>query len=182
MSNSDSNATSVSAEEEDRALFKTYGGPIEVEMVPRLSRPNRHLFLAKAFFEGTREIVVVISGRRAQETKTLETYLKKIESSALQRAVARRAPPPETDKIRLPLQIKGSWEIKLQSEPDSEDIKILQLIAARWAFTDSGGQLHQFGESPAFDSTTRRRNKSYILQSREIDALPRAPKFGGSEE
>jgi len=170
------------AEAEDRALFKTYGGPIEVDMVPLVSRPNKTLFLAKAFFEGTREIVVVISGRRAQEAKTLESYLKLFESSAQKTAAARGAPPPHPNAIKLPVQIKGSWEVKLQSQNGGEDVKVVQLIAARWAFTDNKGTLHQFGESPAFDSTTRRRKKSYILQSREIDAVPRASRFGIPEE
>lgn len=41
---------------------------------------------------------------------------------------------------------------------------------------DNGGL-----EAPAFDSTTRRRTKAYILQSCEIDAVPRAPRLGTSE-
>lgn len=174
--------TGGTPEAEDRALFKTYGGPIEVEMVPLVSRPNKNLFLVKAYFEKTRDIVVVISGRRAQEAKTLEAYLKQVESAALQHAAARRVPAPDPNSIKLPVKIKGSWEVKLQSRVDGEEVKVVQLIAARWAFTDRSGTLHQFGESPAFDSTTRRRKKSYILQSREIDAVPRAPRFGAVEE
>lgn len=172
----------ASPEAEDRALFKTYGGPIEVEMVPHVSRPGKHLFLCRAFFESTREIVVVISGRRTEEVKPLENFLKQMESASHQQAVARCAPAPTTDQVRVPVQIKGSWDVRVHSDPDEEDIKIVQLIVARWAFTDPGGKLHQFGESPAFDQTTQRRGKSYILQSREIDAVPRAPRFGAPED
>ena len=56
----------MSPEEEDRALFTTYGGPIEVEIVPAFQRPSPALFLAKGFFEKNTEIIVLFSGRRAR--------------------------------------------------------------------------------------------------------------------
>ena len=168
----------VTPEQEDRALFKTYGGPIEVEIVPSFQRPNRQLFLAKGFFQTDTEIIAVFSGRRAQETDALRRSLEALESVAAQRAVAQRCAPPRTEQIRLPVQVKGSWQHRFFSDDDGEDVKIFQLIVGRWAFKDMHGQLRQFGEAPAFDLNTRRRNTSYILQRREIDAVPRNPKFG----
>ncbi|MFK7765500.1 MAG: hypothetical protein AB8B62_19710 [Roseobacter sp.] len=170
----------VTPEAEDRALFKTYGGPIEVEMTPGFQRPNKFLFLAKAFFEKDTEIVAVFSGRRAAETKALSQALSALETAANQHAISKRAAPPKVDAIRLPVQIKGSWQYHVYSDDDGEDIRVFQLVVARWGFKDSRGQLHQFGEAPAFDTTARRRNTSYILQKREIDAVPRVTTHGGA--
>jgi hypothetical protein len=167
-------------EQEDRELFSTYGGPITVEIVPAFQRPNRDLFLAKAFFEGDREIITVFSGRRAFETDHLRRTLEAMESVAGQRAAARRTAPPKTEAIRLPVQIKGSWQHRFFSNDDGDDVKIFQLIVGRWTFQDLQGDSHQFGEAPAFDVKARRRNKSYILQKREIDAVPRSPRLGAA--
>ncbi len=172
----------MTPEQEDRALFKTYGGPIEVEIVPAFQRPNPKLFLAKAFFEGGREIITVFSGRRAAETEALRRTLTAMESMATQRAAARRSAPPKTEEIRLPVQIKGSWQHRFFNDDDGEGVKIFQLIGARWTFADLRGQALQFGEAPAFDLKMRRRNKSYILQKREIDAVQYDPRLGNGQD
>ncbi len=168
-------------EEEDRALFKTYGGPIEIDMTPGFQRPNKFLFLAKAYFEKDTEIVAVVSGRRAGETGLLVQTLSAMESAANQKAVARRAAPPKVDDIRLPVQIKGSWQYHVYSDANGDDVRVFQLVVARWGFKDIRGRLHQFGEAPAFDTSARRKNASYILQRREIDAVPRVANHDSSQ-
>ena len=42
--------------------------------------------------------------------------------------------------------------------------------------------MHQFGEAPAFDINARRGKRSYMLQEREIDAIPRSSRLGQSSE
>lgn len=169
-------------EQEDRALFKTYGGPIEVEMVPSFQRPDKHLFMVKAFFQKEIEIIAIFSGRRALETDQLKRTLSSLESLAAQRAAARKMQPPPTDMIRLPVQIKGSWQQKFYSDDEGQDVKVYQLLVARWAFNDLLGQPHQFGEAPAYDIPTRKRAKSRILQRREIDAVQREWRPGTVED
>ena len=170
-----------SPEQEDRDLFKTYGGPIEVEIVPGFHRSGRYLFLARAFFETDKEIVCVFSGRRALDTGPLARTLQAMESVAAQRAAAQRRPPPPKDAVRLSVQIKGAWQHQYYSDDDGEEVKIFQLVVARWGFTDLQGQAHQFGESPAFEVRAQRRVKSRILQHREIDAVPRQRAVGPAE-
>lgn len=182
MENSSIGTLGATPEQEDRALFKTYGGPMEVEIVPHFQRPKKHLFLAKGFFDGNTEIIAVFSGRRALETKPLSQYLKALENATRQRAVAHRLPPPNLESIRLSVQIKGSWQYKFYRDADGEEFKVFELLVARWAFTDQQGTLHQFGEAPAFDVKTRKRNKSYILQSRDVDAVPRESRLGNAAE
>ncbi|MFK7744240.1 MAG: hypothetical protein AB8B47_04230 [Roseobacter sp.] len=182
MQNSFLGIQGATPEQEDRGLFKTYGGPMEVEMVPHVTRPKKFLFLAKAYFETNTEILAVFSGRRATETTPLRRLLNAMENNARQHAVARRAPPPNLDLIRLPVQIKGSWQYEFYRNDDGEEIKVVQLIVARWAFSDATGKLHQFGEAPAYDLQTRQRNKSYILQTRDVDAIPRDSRLGAQKE
>ncbi|WP_298839130.1 hypothetical protein [uncultured Roseobacter sp.] len=170
-----------SPEQEDLDLFRTYGGPIEVEIVPGFHRSGRYLFLARAFFESDKEIVTVFSGRRALDTGPLARTLQALESLAAQRAAAQRRPPPPKDAIRLPVQIKGAWQHQYYADDEGEEVKIFQLLVARWSFTDLQGQEHQFGESPAGAVRAQRRVKSRILQRREIDAVPRERASGPAE-
>lgn len=169
---------SITAEEEDRALFTTYGGPIEVEMVPAFQQPNAALCLVKAYFEKNTEIIAVFSGRRVRQTEHLRRTLSALESLAGQRAAAQRSLPPRPEQIRLPVQVKGSWQHRLMTNDKGEDVKIIQLIVGRWTFKDLRGDMHQFGEAPAFDIDARRGKRSYILQEREIDAVRQSPRHG----
>lgn len=164
----------VSPEQEDRALFRTYGGPIEIELVPKTSRTTSGDFLVQAFFDHTREISVIFPGRRAREIGPLEAHLRWIDSRARRAAVAARRPSPNPELIRLPVKIKGAWRQQFWRDAEDNENGIYQLVAARWAFTDQTGTLVQFGEAPAYDMTTRQRPKSYILTRREIDAVPRS--------
>ncbi|WP_299673746.1 hypothetical protein [uncultured Roseobacter sp.] len=167
-------ASALSPEQEDRGLFRTYGGPIEVELVPRLSRDAAGDVVIHAFFKGVREISVMFPGRRAREIGPLHQHLRWLDSRARRAAVAARRPSPSPDLVRLSVQVKGAW--RQQSRRDDDDIEngIYQLVAARWAFTDQTGTLVQFGEAPAYDMTARQRPKSYILTTREIDAVQRS--------
>ncbi len=171
----------ISPEEEDRALFTTYGGPIEVEMVPAFQQPKAALFLVKAYFEKTTEIITVFSGRRAREAEHLRRTLATMDSIAKQRAAAKRAEPPPAGLIRLPVLIKGSWQHRYVANEQGEDVKIIQLIAGRWTFKDLRGEMHQFGEGPAIDINARRGKRSYMLQEREIDAIPRSSRLGQTD-
>lgn len=172
----------MSPEEEDRALFTTYGGPIEVEIVPAFQRPSPALFLAKGFFEKNTEIIVLFSGRRAPHAEHLRRTLAAMESIAKQHAAAKRTPPPPVHAIRLQVQIKGSWQHRYVPNDQGEDVKIIQLVVGRWTFKDLRGEMHQFGEAPAFDINARRGKRSYMLQEREIDAIPRSSRLGQSSE
>lgn len=172
----------ITAEEEDRALFSTYGGPIEVEMVPAFQQPGPSLFLVKAFFEKNTEIITVFSGRRARQTEHLRRTLAAMDTLAKQRAAASHASQGAAEHLRLPVQIKGAWQHRYVPNDKGEDVKIIQLIVGRWSFKDLRGEAYQFGEGPVFDVNARRGKRSYMLQKREIDAIPRSSRLGGASE
>ena len=160
------------AQEEDRALFKTYGGPIAVSLVPQVHRTLTGDVLVRGYFDATTEIFLLIAGRRAREAKALEARLKGLHEGANGAAVRAGKPLPSVNQIRLPLQVKGTWRQKFWREEDGSDVRTHQLVAARWAYKDRTGALVQFGMAPAVVRTPQRRAKSYILQTREIDAVP----------
>ncbi|MCV3271772.1 hypothetical protein [Roseobacter sinensis] len=174
MAQTQASGRGQSPEQEDRALFRTYGGPIEVELVPRLSRTADGDVIISGFFKRSTEISVLFPGRRAREIGPLDAHLRWIDSQARRAAVAARRPSPNPDLIRLPVKIKGAWRQRFWRDADDNETGIYQLVAARWAFTDQTGTLVQFGEAPAYDVSARQRPKSYILTAREIDAVPRS--------
>ena len=167
-------APDISPEQEDRSLFKTYGGPIEVELLPQMRRVAAQGLVVRAFFNKTTEISVLFPGRRAAQTAPLETRLRELDNRARCAAAAAHGPSPGPDLIRLPVQIKGAWRQQFWRDDEGNETGTYQLVAARWAFPDKSGELLQFGESPAFDTTARSRPKSYTLNRRDIDALPRS--------
>ncbi|WP_300017985.1 hypothetical protein [uncultured Roseobacter sp.] len=174
MSFSRRHAPEPSPEQEDRELFKTYGGPIEVELLPQVSRTAAQDVLIRAFFKKTTEISVVFSGRRALDTGPLSAHLKWLDNRARHAAATVQRPHPGPDYVRLPVKIKGAWRQQFWRDSDGNETGTYQLVAARWAFTDKNGQLLQFGEPPAYDVKSRARPKSYILHQRDIDAVPRS--------
>ncbi|MEP2640354.1 hypothetical protein [Roseobacter sp.] len=169
-----------SPEREDRDLFRTYGGPIEVALVPRMHHTDTGDFVARGFFGDDCEITVLFPGRRASEIGPLEAYLRWLDGRARRAAVAAQRPSPNPDLIRLALQIKGAWRVVPAEHSDTPEAH--QLIAARWAFKDQSGALVQFGEAPAYDMLHRKRPKSYILSIRETDpsAGPKDDKGGAA--
>lgn len=167
-------AEEMSPEQEDRSLFKTYGGPIEVDLVPRTTRTSAGDYLVRAYFRKATEITVLFPGRRAREIGPLDTHLRWLDSRARRAAVAAQRPSPNPDLIRLAVQIKGAWRQQFWRDEEGNETGTYQLVAARWAFNNQMGELCQFGEAPAFDVKARARPRSYILSAREIDALPRS--------
>jgi hypothetical protein len=165
-------ANGQTPEQEDRDLFKTYGGPIAVDLVPQVFRGGQGDVLIRGFFNGSVHIDVVFSGRRAADVGPLMGQLKAVDSHARLSAAAAKRPEPQIDHIRLPVQIKGSWRHSFVTDKEGQDTRSYQLIAARWAFADASGQLAQYGEAPACAPQTKERRKSYILNAREFDAVP----------
>lgn len=165
-------SSSLTPEQEDRALFKTYGGPIAVELVPQVNHTSASDFLVRGFFNSDTEISVLFPGRRAKDARALESHLRWLDNRVRHAAAKAQSSVPPIDRIRMSVQIKGSWRQNFWRNADGEETGVYQLVAARWAYTDRAGELAQFGEAPAFDTTTRARPKSHILGMREIDAVP----------
>lgn len=161
----------ASPEQEDRALFKTYGGPIAVDLIPQVFRGSAGDVLIRGIFNSDVEIDVVFPGRRAGETGPLMAQLKAVDSQMRLAAAGANRPAPPIDSIRIPVQIKGSWRHEFRQDADGKDIRSYQLVAARWAFADKTGELVQFGEAPAVMPQAKTRQKSYILNAREFDAV-----------
>lgn len=158
-------------EQEDRALFKTYGGPIAVELIPQVFRGSAGDILVRGYFNKDVEIDVVFPGRRAAETGPMLAQLKAVDSQMRLGAAGANRPAPPMHSIRMPVQIKGSWRHEFRQNEDGKDVRSYQLVAARWAFADKSGQLAQFGEAPAVLPQAKTRKKSYILNAREFDAV-----------
>ncbi|MBW4709295.1 hypothetical protein KX928_16000 [Roseobacter sp. YSTF-M11] len=182
MPDAKNHTADITAEQEDRALFKTYGGPIAIELVPRMNRVRADTLLIRGFFDNNTEITAVFSGRRARETGPLEAQLQWLDNQARHAAVAARRPVPAADMIRLQVQIKGCWRHDFRRDDEGNETRSYQLVVARWAFTNPRGELQQFGEPPSFDTRTRKRPKSYILGMREIDAVPQASRHFRSDQ
>lgn len=172
MAGKSKQSSAVSPAEEDRNLFKTYGGPIAVDLTPQIHRNPNGDVLVRGFFKQSVEIVVVFSGRRVAEVGALQAQLKAVDSQLRRAAVAAQRPEPMINRIRMPVQIKGSWRHSYTQDADGKETREYQLIAARWAFADSNGQLAQFGVAPVASPTASLRKKSYILNMREFDAVP----------
>jgi hypothetical protein len=80
------------------------------------------------------------------------------------------------------VQIKGAWRQTFSRDQTGAETRSYQLLVARWAFTDSSGNLMQYGEAPAIMPRSRTRAKSYILSTREIDARPQSLKHDGGNK
>jgi hypothetical protein len=171
MTNRQSSTNALSPEQEDRKLFKTYGGPIAVDMIPHVFRGSAGDVLIRGFFNKDVEIDVVFPGRRAAETGPLLAQLKAVDSQMRMKAAGAGRPAPPVTSIRMPVQIKGSWRHEFRQDAEGKDIRSYQLVAARWAYADKSGQLAQFGDAPAVLPQARTRKKSYILNAREFDAV-----------
>ncbi|QJF52659.1 hypothetical protein [Roseobacter ponti] len=174
-------ADDISPELEDRGLFRTYGGPVAVELIPQLNRLSATNLIVRGFFEKETEIAVVFAGRRARETGPLEAHLRWVDGRVRQAAVASKRPVPPVEFMRLPVQIKGSWRKQFFQDDEGNETRTYQLVAGRWAFSGQDGKLQQFGAPPACDISTRNRPKSYILRPREIDAVQVGHERDGGE-
>ncbi len=163
--------TVLTPEQEDRVLFKTYGGPIAVDLIPQAQRNARGDMVIRGFFNSKFEIEVVFSGRRTAEVGPLIAQLKTVDRHMRQAALSAGRPEPHVDQIRLPVQIKGSWRHHFNPDAEGQEAREYQLVVARWAYADKSGNLAQFGEAPACAPQAKTRRKSYILNAREFDAV-----------
>ena len=152
-------------------LFKTYGGPIAVDLIPQVLRGSQGDVLVRGFFNTSVAIDVVFAGRRARMVMPMLTQLKAVDKQLRQTASAAGHPDPKIDSIRFPVQIKGSWRHNVAQDRQGDPTRSYQLVAARWAYAGSDGELVQFGEAPAVMPEAKARKKSYILNAREFDAV-----------
>lgn len=179
MPTTDKHSNAVSDEDEDRALFQTYGGPIAIDLLPQMYQTDRNDLTIRGLTSTAAEVLVVIAGRRVKDTGPLIAQLKHIESDERKSAAARGRAVPDIERVRLPVQIKGAWRQTFSRDQTGAETRSYQLLVARWAFTDRSGNLVQYGEAPAILPQARTRAKSYILSTREIDARPQSLNQGG---
>ena len=182
MPTTDKHSNAVSDEDEDRALFQTYGGPIAIDLLPQMFQTDCNDLTIRGLTSTAAEVLVVISGRRVKDTGPLIAQLKHVEASVRKSAAAIGRAAPDIERMRLPVQIKGAWRQTFSRDQTGAETRSYQLLVARWAFTDSSGNLMQYGEAPAIMPRARTRAKSYILSTREIDARPQSLKHDGGNK
>jgi hypothetical protein len=139
----------VSAAYEDASLFAGSICQVSVELVPQMTRSERHDLRVRGFVNGHHEIEVLFAGRRTREVGPLETRLKALWHRACQTAEATKTAAPVIDKVRCPVRIEGAWRRKTTRDDSGWETHSYHIVAARWSLLDNEGQPVSFGEPPA---------------------------------
>ena len=133
---------------EDAGLFKTALCDMMLELIPQIRRNDRQDLIVRGFVDRKTEIDVFFAGRRASDVGPLEAQLKSLMSRARQKAVETNAPPPDVEKIRLPVRAEGSWRRSLQRDESGWETGTYHFVVARWSLLDRDGNTVSFGERP----------------------------------
>ena len=141
---------------EDSGLFKREVRDVAVDLVPVFSRNNRKdLVVAGIVAPGT-EIEVVFAGRRSRDAVSLIDRMKQLRTHGLRHADTGHQAMAALRKLRLEVQIRGTWRLRFARDDSGWEAKKYQLIAAQWAFHDLDGYRVLAGSPPAEPETTRR--------------------------
>ncbi len=133
---------------EDSGLFKTALCDMMLELIPQTRRNDRDDLIVRGFVDRKTEIDIFFAGRRTAETGPLVTQLKAIMSQARKKAEATDGPPPEVEKLRLPVRAEGAWRRSLQRDDSGWETGTYHFVVARWSLLDKAGNTVTFGEKP----------------------------------
>ena len=134
----------VTAQSEDRGLFRGLPVQIVVDLVADYTQNARKDLIIKGFVEGHRAIDVVFAGRRAAMAGPLMRRLRAVSAEAARRArTERRGFDP--DAVRLPVRVEGSWRPRFETDEQGWQRRHFQFFAARWMLADRDGTLKVFG-------------------------------------
>lgn len=139
----------VTAAFEDAGLFRTAICQMLLELIPQMRRNERDDLIIRAFVDRKIEIDVFFAGRRRAETGPLEVQLKALMQHARKKAAGLDHPPPEPDKVRLPVRVEGAWRRSLKRDDSGWETGSYHFVVARWSLLDKDGNTVSFGEAPA---------------------------------
>lgn len=142
-------ADEVTAAYEDAGLFRTAICQMMLELIPQMRRNDREDLIVRGFVDRKIEIDVFFAGRRAAETGPLVTQLKAMMQHARKKASGLDQPPPEPEKVRLPVRVEGAWRRSLKRDDSGWETGSYHFVVARWSLLDKEGNTVSFGEAPA---------------------------------
>ncbi len=124
---------------EDAGLFKREVRDVPLELVPVISRNNRGDLVVKGIVQPDAEIEVVFAGRRMREAAGLVAQLKKLRVQGVRTAMNGHEAMNNIRRLRLPVQVRGTWRLRFDRDASGWEVKSYQLLAAQWAFADADG-------------------------------------------
>jgi hypothetical protein len=141
-------ASEVTPVEEDAGLFKTALCDMMVELIPQTRRNDRDDLIIRGFVDRKTEVDIFFAGRRTALVAPLETQLKALLAHARKLAAERNGPPPDIEKIRLPVRVQGAWRRSRVRDENGWETGTYHFVVARWSLLDREGSTVTFGEPP----------------------------------
>lgn len=124
---------------EDGGLFKREVRDVAVELIPVFSFNNRNDLVVKAIVRPETEIEVVFAGRRMPHAASLVDRMKMLRAAGVRLAETGHDAMANIRRLRLALQVRGTWRLRFEPDSSGWEVKKYQLIAAQWAFQDGDG-------------------------------------------
>ncbi|MCB4456683.1 hypothetical protein [Leisingera sp. McT4-56] len=157
---------------EDTGLFKREVRDVPVELVPVFSRNNRGDLVVKGIVQPGAEIEVVFAGRRLREAASLVERMRKLRMQGARSALNGHEAMNQISRLRLPVQVRGTWRFRFQPDESGWEVKSYQLMAAQWAFVDEDGMTVLCGMPPA-EPDDRRQERARAARTRQAEAKAR---------
>ena len=139
--------SNVTADYEDRGLFKTSPSRLEVSLVPKIWNNNRDDILIRGLVFDEIEVEVLFAGRRRDAAAPLVEHIRTIWSKANHNQPAGAA-PVEIDDVRYPVLISGSWRVRFEMDKSDWQTRHYQLVVAHWSPANSDEDGAIVGEPP----------------------------------
>lgn len=79
---------------------------------------------------GKSEVEVVF--KKNEAIRPLLARLTQLLRAARAKSVATGTPHPNVSDLRIPLNVQGTWRVRLQFDEDDMPVRYYQLLAARW--------------------------------------------------
>ena len=134
--------------EEYAGLFKTAICDLMIELIPQMRRTARQDLVVRGFVDRKTEVDIFFAGRRTAQTGPMETHLKALMTHARKKAEASKSPPPDVEKIRLPIRAMGAWRRSRVRDDTGWETGTYHFVIARWSMLDRDGSTVTFGEPP----------------------------------
>lgn len=149
MANTRSPSSHVPSVTEDAELFKRELRLIPVELLPVFDQNSHGDLVVKGIVQPESEVEVLFAGRRAWDARALTERLYKMRMQSTRSALTSNGQVTQVRSMRLQAQVEGCWRVRLEPDASGWEVKIYQLIAAQWSFTDDFGNFVRHGRPPA---------------------------------
>lgn len=133
---------------EDAGLFKNEVCEVVVWLIPVLNKTRRGDVQVTGYVDNELEVPVLFAGRRLVQAKRLFDRMSGLRTEVMQAALREDRPPPDIDRIRLPVWINGAWRARLIEDEDGCVTRRYHLVAAQWRFEADGGKVVEQGMEP----------------------------------